>query len=275
MRFLRRADEATPEEAPTPVDAPPPGRVVATFAGVLDGRRLWVSVDERPGTLGLRDIATGDVLALPDDAADDQPGHLAARLDLASLPHPVAGTPTTYDVVLVPLGGAKPRPLWTPPLPGHRPPPTPDGLARLSLERGDDGSLRVRHELLPVAAELVAISAGSDAVTLHLSTSGTALRLLGEGGVELASWPAEHDVVTLSAAGLDPVAPQVARLALDDLPVRRRGNDLAEPGRAVPLPQLYDGDSDRARLRLRWSAQGLLQARVFAAGPSDDGEGES
>ncbi|MDQ4053531.1 MAG: hypothetical protein M3237_12640, partial [Actinomycetota bacterium] len=61
MKFARRqpapaADVPTDQAAdqPPPPPTPPRGAPVAAFAGVLDGRSLWLAVDARPGSLGLR-----------------------------------------------------------------------------------------------------------------------------------------------------------------------------------------------------------------------------
>ncbi|WP_134767251.1 hypothetical protein [Nocardioides sp. 1609] len=268
MKFRRRSE--APEPAATPLAAPdapaaPGDRVPAAFAGVLDGRRLWVAVEDgpdvAPGTFGLREAATGDVVAPPDDDAGDHPGYLAARLDLTALPD----GPGTYDVVLLPAGSGGPRPLWTPPLPARRTPPAPDGRSRFVLARADDGTLRVRREPVPAAARLDVVRVGGESgadVVLRLSGPagpGAALRLVTDDEVELATWPVRDGTVVLdpdASEALRGVAPQVARLLLDDLPVRRRDHDLADPARAVPLPEV-------GRLRLRWSPPGLLQARVL------------
>ncbi|WP_137293311.1 hypothetical protein [Nocardioides dongxiaopingii] len=266
MKLRRRSEvpepDATPGVAPAVAPAAPTDRLAAAFAGVLDGRRLWVAVEHGPdvvaGTFGLRDVATGDVVAPPDDDAGDQPGHLAARLDLTALPD----GPGPHDVVLLPAGAGGARPLWTPPLGAHRSPLAPDGRSRFALARADDGTLRVRREPVPAAAWLDLVRVGGEGaadVVLRLSGPGATLRLVADDDVELATWPVRDGTAVLAAdalAALDGVAPQVARLLLDDLPVRRHDHDLADPARAVPLPEI-------GRLRLRWSPPGLLQARVL------------
>jgi hypothetical protein len=72
----------------------------------------------------------------------------------------------------------------------------------------------------------------------------------------------------LTAAALAGAADQMTRVTAGGRPVRRRDNDLTDPGRAVPLPELYavePGLEDRVRLRLRWSGDGMLMARILDA----------
>ena len=72
--------------------------------------------------------------------------------------------------------------------------------------------------------------------------------------------------MTLRTASLPEPSEQAYRVGIGEpgawLPVRRRDNDLAEPGRGAPLPALVD-EKDRERLRLRWSPSALLVARVL------------
>lgn len=279
MRFRRRdadVDAASVEDDAPAIDAPPPGAPVAAFAGVLDGRRLWVAVDARPGSIGLRDPASGDVVGLPDDAADDQPAYLSARLDLAGLPDADA----VYDVVLVPTGGGRARPVWTPPLPERRSPLAADGRTRHVLVRGDDGALRLRRETAKPAADLVGVTSDRTSVTLRLAGAESPLALVVEGEV-VASWDGEVAdgvlTVTLGPDALDGLEPATARAAVGEgrLGVRRVGDDLLDPARAALLPPLYARDGEAQRMRLRWSPQGFLQARIFAETAADDGEAES
>ncbi|MGA8257809.1 MAG: hypothetical protein WB767_14665, partial [Nocardioides sp.] len=200
MKFARR-QETAPATSPiagatdTPVEVAPRGRPVAAFAGILDGRSLWVAVDACPGTLALRDAA-GDVLSLPDDATDDQPAYTAAHLDLTSLTDPA-----TYDVVLVAGGIRKPRAVWTSPLTGQRGLPT--------LQRTDDGTLQVRTGPAPAAATLTSVTAGRDCLRVAIEGAGSTLAILGEGDVVLASWAVVEGVATITSVELDDVAPQM------------------------------------------------------------------
>lgn len=209
MRLRRRAEEASPVEL--------------VFAGVLDGRRLWLAVDEQPGRLALRS-ASGDVLDLPASDADAQPGRLAVRLDLAALPAAAA----SYDVVLVGPDGTVP--LTTGPLAAGRVVAT-DGVRHL-LERADDGALRLRTEVLAPSATLVSVAVAPDELVLEVTTPAGPVTLTGG---DLAVGP--------------------VLVGPDRLPVRRRDDDLPDPGRGAPLPS-------HGSLRLRWNADGLLVARA-------------
>lgn len=271
MKFARRSPaEDDSGAAGTAADAPPRGRPVSAFAGVLDGRWLWVAIEARPGVLTLRD-ARGSVLTLLDDAIDDQPGYTAAHLDLSELTEPdEPDEPATYDVVLVPGGTRKPLPVWTPPLAPDRSRPAPDQTTHHTLHRGADGTLQLRTRRLPTAVSLGSVSAQRDHLVLRLlgnSPAGRALAILGEDDAVLADWPVVDGVAHVTSAELDGLAPQLTRVVVGEhdswVPVRRFDNGLTDPGRAAPLPQLYDGDADEPRLRLRWSGQGLLQLRVF------------
>ena len=133
-----------PKRSRSAPPTPPRGAPVAAFAGVLDGRSLWLAIDARPGSLALRDAASGDVIALAGQQADDQPAYRGARLDLGELR---AGTEAAYDVVVVPSSGRSPKPVWTHPLPPTVA-PVVDG-ARWDLRRGDDGTLRLVRAAVP------------------------------------------------------------------------------------------------------------------------------
>lgn len=213
MRFRRHAEQAT-------ADGPP---VASVFAGVLDGRRLWVAVDAVPGRLALRG-SDGTVLDLPAAGGDEQPGYLSARLDLASLTRAAS-----YDVVVVD-DVVRPVTIQAPPSP--RAPLAPGGAVRHVLVRAGDGTLGLRTEVVAASVELDTVEVEGD--TVRLSVGG--------------------DLVTLDPAGIGATWTPVT-VGPDRLPVRRRDDDLADPGPGAPLPA--DG-----RLRLRWSADGLLRARV-------------
>ncbi len=247
MRFRRHADEGQPADT----------RPEAVFAGVLDGRRLWVAVPARSGRLALRDPASGDVVEPPDDGGpgDDQPGYLSARLVLDGLGEL---DEATHEVVVLPGDGGAPLPVRTPPLPARPVPAAPGGASRLVVLRGDDDTLRVRREPLAPAATAERFRVDGAAVVVTMAGSGgTALRLVDDDDVELGAWPLAADrTATVSVDGLGSADPQLARVLLDDRPVRRRAHDLPDPGRAAPLPQV-------GRLRLRWSGRGLLQARLL------------
>ena len=144
---LRRAGRGSPRASPAPDAVPtrilrvkfagarPRGRVRSddppppTPGGVRPQRSPACSTDARcgwrsrpaPGRSPCATSRSGEVLALPDDAIDDQPGYTAAHLDLGGLP---ATPASAYDVVLVPGGGRAALPVWTPPLPPAAGPPS-------------------------------------------------------------------------------------------------------------------------------------------------------
>lgn len=204
-----------------------PATVDAVFAGALDGRRLWLAVGARPGGFELRS-PDGRAVQVPVEV-DDQPGYLSVRLDLAALPTVAA----SYDVVLVAADGT--RAVHGDPA-SQRVPVAPAGRARHRLERAVDGALRLVTEPLAEAHELH---------TLTVTDEGVALDLGG----------AIHHIEGADRAW--------SRVLVDGLPVRRRDDDLPEPGRSAPLPTV-------GGLRLRWSGEGLLQARSVEP-PEGDG----
>jgi hypothetical protein len=224
MRFRRRTEEsAGPAGAADAVDA--------VFVAILDGRHLWLAVPAQRGSLALRASGEGAAVAdLPVVVEGDRSDVLSVRLDLAALPAGAA----SYDVVLAGPDGA--RPVHGDPG-GRRTPLADDGVVR-RVERGHGGALRVVVGSADPAAVLVAVRSGLDGIEVDVD---------GPGG------PATLTHADL-LAGAGPEAGPV-RVGADRLPVRRRDDDLADPGRGAPLPS--DGP-----LRLRWSRDGLLQARV-------------
>lgn len=271
MKLARRrpdADTEIPDDQP-PLPPPPPqpprGAPVATFAGVLDGRTLWLAVAAAPGSLGLRETGSGDVVALASDLAEDQPDHRSIRVDLADLG---ATGEATYDVVLVPTGGRAPRPVWSPPL-SPATAPAHDGH-RWEVRRGDDGLLSLRRSALAPTVELTAIRAEPDGIRLEVEPAAVlVLRGLdGEDGQDGEVTPLPDAMITVAAvAGVPARATRVT--TADGRPVVRHDNDLLNPGRSVPLPELYlPGDGVRdplglARVRLRWAESGELLAKVL------------
>ena len=269
MKFARRrpAEGLDAADARPPPPTPPRGAPVAAFAGILDGQRLWVAVDDAPGSLALRDTGSGDVIAPENEVpADDQPGYRAARVDLAQLP---GDTDASYDVVLVPARNTTPRQVWSGPLTAPLPRPAEDGHTQWRLGRTDEGLLQVHRGAVEVAAELRTVEVSDDGLRLTITGVGSTLALLADDEPVLTlPLAADGDLltVTIDAASLPDPADQPAQVVIGEpgawLPVRRRANDLAEPGRGAPLPALVDED-DTERLRLRWSPRALLLARVL------------
>ena len=243
-----------------------PDGPVAVFAGILDGQRLWLATEERPGSLALRDIGSGDVIAPHNEVPDDQPGYRAARIDLGELP---GEDEATYDVVLVPSGGGTPKQVGSGPLEGRRPRPAADGRTQYWLGSGGEGTLQVHRGAVDEAAELRAVKVTDDGLLLTITGTGRSLALLADGEpvVTFATSATGPDTVTatIDAASVPATDRQPTQVVIGEphawLPIRRRANDLAEPGRGAPLPKLRD-EHQRECLRLRWSSQALLVARV-------------
>ncbi len=266
MKFARRRPAEGTDAAPPP-PTPPRGAPVAAFAGILDGQRLWLAVDAAPGSLALRDTGSGDVIAPENEvSADDQPGYRATRVDLAQLPGDAGAT---YDVVLVPARNSTPKQVWSPPLTAPWPRPAEDGHTEWRLGCTDEGLLQVHRGAVEEAAELRTVEVNDEGLRLTITGVGSTLALLADDEPVLTlPLTAEGDLltVTIDAGSLPDPADQPAEVVIGEpdawLPVRRRANDLAEPGRGAPLPVLVD-DDDRERLRLRWSPRALLLARVL------------
>lgn len=243
---------------------------------MLDGRHLWLAIKATSGSLALRDTATGDVVAPSSDLTEEEPHWRSVRMDLAGL---AGGSgEATYDVVLVPVAGRSPRPVWAPPLPPARPAQDGTGAARWEVRRTEEGTLRLRRRPLEPAVELRAVSATADGVRLVLAGDAAHLAVLEDGDrvlltVPTSAGPAEGTREALLA--LDDLPAGTAaegRVGCGDhgawLPVRRRADDLLEPGRGAPLPEL---ESDEGPvLTLHWGQQGLLRARVATASREDE-----
>lgn len=248
---------------------PDAASVTAAFAGILDGRSLWVAVPARTGRLALRRVdpeGPGEVLDLPTEPVTDQPDYLAARIDLAGLD----GAEGRYDVVLVPEGGRRSAPVevWTPPLAPSATRLSVDGRTQHALVRTPEETLRVRTALLPAAAGLLAVRKLAEAVELTLVDAGPELAILDDDRQVLTAWPVDaHGVVTItrdSIADLEPLTrPAMTGHPGSWQPVRRRANDLIDPRSGAGLPQIDHPVADRPRLRLPWSREALLLVRVF------------
>jgi hypothetical protein len=248
-------------------DSPPSRGPVAAYAGILDGRHLWLTL-ESGGPGALLDATTGATYDLGGDVTD-----------LLSLLPP---GDATYDVV---QAG---RPVWGPPLGTGDPtrvPVSPDGLTQLSLDRTDSGHLQVGRR--PVAAtallEAIELRDGDAHLTLLPPDDvlpGTHLLLLDATDQLLDQLPVTaHDgrvEALLGVADLPAGYFGIIRLALGTeaawVRIRRRRSDLADPHRAVLLPELHDGtDADgdaesgevAPRARFRWNPDSHLVLRVL------------
>lgn len=276
MRLALRRGAAAPDpdgpdgpdgpELPEPADGP-----VAVFAGVPDGRWLWVAVAAQPGRLALRHTDTGALRDLPTEVVTDQPAYTAARIDLS----PLDGEQARHDVVLLPPeGDGAAVAVRTEPMIPRASRPGADGRTQHLLVRSPEGLLRLRSTVLPPAAGLAAVRKLEDAVELTLLEAGPELAVLDDDRHVLASWPVdERGVVRITRAGVSGLAPGTRPLVTGRadawLPVRRRANDLLDPRSAAPLPQLDHPTEERPLLRLPWSREAHLLMRLF---PLDDTE---
>ena len=179
------------------------GGPVASYAGILDGRRLWLSVE---GAVALRDAA---------GALHPLSGDPAAGVDLP------AGE-GEWDVV------CDGEPVAIAPFPKGttRVPPSPDGLTQLALVRTDAGTLRVRRTRRTPGVDVLGFAVDDAGVRVTLAGEVTEVRV-GD-----ASFPVADGAVVLTPGPTGPVLAQPG-----DRPLRRRANDLATPGQAVLLPE--------------------------------------
>jgi hypothetical protein len=243
-------------------DGPPSRGPVAAYAGILDGRHLWLIL-QSGGPAALLDPATGVTHDLRGDVTDL----------LSLLP---AGE-ATYDVV------QDGRPVWGPPVGTGDPtrvPVSPDGLTQLSLDRTGTGHLRVGRRPVPATALLEAIELRDGDTHLTLLPPGdvlpgTHLLLLDTTDEPLDQLPVTAHggrvEALLGVADLPAGYFGIVRLALGTeaswVRIRRRRSDLADPHRAVLLPELHDSAADAAddapRARFRWNADSHLVLRVL------------
>lgn len=263
-RATAEADAAPAPDAPPPPPAPPRGAPVAAYAGILDGHTLWLAVEPTAGTLALRD-ADGDVHPLRSDLPEDDPAYRSVRADLLDLPGDAEGG---YDVVVVRGSGRAPRTVWTAPFTRTvaRVPAAPGGRWQFALARTEEGMLRVRRNRCAPGLEVLDLAVDETGIRVAVAaTEATALRLVADD-TEIASFPVTREGDHAVAVLTDPVLPegtdQVAQLLVGDLPLRRRRNDLANAQQAVLLPVLFGDDPEHARVRLRWSPDGALVARL-------------
>lgn len=280
MKLTRRraVEEATPPpDGPPPPPAPPRGSPVAAYAGILDGHTLWLAVDATPGTLALRD-ASGTVHPLSSDLPEDDPAYRSVRADLLEIVARGEGD-AAYDVVLVPPSGRGERPVWIAPFPAGptRVPPTADGRRQLGLARTDEGFLRVRSGSPVAGLDVVDLAVDDAGIRITFATgdapAAVELRLVDDDTV-LARYPVtregDRQVAVVSAAELPRGDGRFVRVLAGETPLRRRANDLANPNPAVLLPVLTGDDAETVVLRLRWSREGLLLARLVDQQDEDE-----
>ncbi len=286
-RSLRSTPETigeTPAESAEPVA--PRGAPVAAFAGILDGQSLWVAVDLTPGAVALRRTDTGDVVALSNDAPDDQPAYTSARMNLGGLsaPAPTVSS-TTYDVVIVPTNGRAPRPVWSTPLPEDRVAPARDERTQWDLLRTDEGFLQITRSDLEPAAWLTGVSDEPAGVRLTFTAGdpnvpAPQVALLADGE-PLALFPTSlsptGDLAVLIDAdpAIDSSLDVQTRVVVGApgawVPIRRRHDDLSDPGRGAPLPPVNLPGTETPRIRLRFGGEAFLVARILPVTDSAGG----
>jgi hypothetical protein len=263
-RLHRSDDEAVAPAAP---DAPG-SRPQAAFAGILDGRHLWLAVDATPGTLAIRETDTASIVPLPSDLAEDDPRYRSVRTDLTGLPGEAAAR---YEVVITAPGGKVHR-VWTPPLARNEPVRTPAaGDTQWQLSRAVDGTLELLREQAPAGAVLVDIQApDDDSVTLRIGGAPAVaeLRLVDdESGDVLLTTPLRREngmaVASIAHADVPDGLGLSAGVFVGDLPVRRRASDLTRPDNAVLLPQVQNESNEGPLFALvyRWLPDGVLRVR--------------
>jgi hypothetical protein len=269
----RLTDRSGRDEQTAPAAAPdaPGSRPRAAYAGVLDGRHLWLAIDATPGTLAVREPRTGQVVPLASDLAEDDPHYRSVRTDLALLPGDDA---TRYEVVVTAPGGKVHR-VWTPPIARNEPVLTParDGV-QWQVARSDDGTLELTRRPAPEGAVLVGIEEALDeTVTLRIGgvPDDAELRLVDdESGQVLLTRPMTVEDGVAVATLTPDLVPGGEGLSTSvhagDLPVRRRANELARPDTAVLLPQHQSEDGQSVAVVYRWLPDGILRVRRPRAG---------
>jgi hypothetical protein len=263
---------------------------VLRFAGLLDGRHLWLAAD--PGRtaatrLALR-WADGRVTELPSTVErmpTDAPGAstlVHARVALAELGAPAAAAhdgPAGARGVVARVVLARPSGVVAPSAPAglldqrvRRPSSMPPGL-RGDLHRAEDGCLELElwwaeglAHLHRVASEdgaarlVVGTDTGADAVVLLddgevVATLGAAPRHAADG--DHLACLLDPDLVAACGRSRLVVAVRAPGRAV---PVHRRADDLDAPDAAVALPAVPTGDG-RA-VSLGWDAGGVLVVTV-------------
>lgn len=273
----RRAADEAPATAPPPPPGPPRGAPVAAYAAILDGHTLWLALEPVAGTLALRD-ADGEVHPLRSDVPEDDPAYRSVRADLLDLPGDAEGG---YDVVVDRGSVRSPRPVWIAPFPRTRPriPPAPGGRSQFALVRTEEGMLRVRRTRPAPALDVLDLAADETGIRVRFdATDATELRLVpvgpdgpdGPDAPALASYPVtregDHCVALLTEPDLPAGTDRVTQVLAGGLRLRRRRNDLANAQQAVLLPLLSGDDPELSPLRLRWSPDATLVARLVEGG---------
>jgi hypothetical protein len=235
------------------------GTVSAEFAGVLDGRALWLAVPltelDMPAEQWSFAVRHEDGVLTP-LGGDVDGAHLAVAADLPTVPG-------TYDVLVT--AGDEVRPLVAP-----EPPPGPTRVpdhepVRFALVY-DDAGLRLTATPFQQSAEVVALATDGTSVTITVEGPGERL-LFVQDKVDLGSVPmAPGPRGSTATVTRDDVPGTHVRLVVLDgerrRPVRRARNGLAAAGPAVLLPVL-ERDDGEPTLVCNWHAEsGNLRLRL-------------
>jgi len=274
---LLASDAAEP--IPSSLDEPAPiAGPQAVYARVLDGDSLWLAVTETTDPVGVRREGTDEVVVPVSDAPPDDEV-ISLRWHLPSvLP---GDDPAVFEVVT-----ATGTPVRSHPLPDQAPmrtPPSRNGRWQFAVRRREGGALVVRRDAREPAAEVVAVHLTDAGVTFTLTDPGLSaprLRLVDAAGKVVSELPMTRSEDGLTATvGADDVPDQQGPhwlLALgndaESVPVLRRRNDNATPGRSTVLPLLRAGEGE-TRSMVRFQYQ--LEARVRVNRPPTSGEGHA
>ncbi|MEX0426469.1 hypothetical protein AB3X52_02470 [Nocardioides sp. DS6] len=248
----------------------PPAAVDAHYAGILDGRRLWLALplDVPAPALWSREVG----LFSPVDEHEDDPhapsGLRSVRWDLESAL--AQHGPGTYAVVVPTPEGRRPVRLPT---------ALPEDLAaavplrgrtmQLRLVRSEAGDLAVDHDVPPPTVDLV--SAAYADGTVHLVLDAPAgcsgeVTLVDESDEVAGVLRGEHrtDGLHCSLTADDvPAAPGPFRFVAGGLPVVRRDNGLTD-ARQVLLPFVPGPVGDDVVAQLAFRPHGRLVLRRTA-----------
>lgn len=257
------------------------GRPFAEFAGVLDGRHLWLAVADAgaDAALGLRlpDGTVEPLAAEHEPAAPSAPPVLAARVDLVDLVGsadwagrlPAEDHLAAVPVLLAP--GRDPEPIWTPPgsLAGRerRQQSLPPGL-QPRLRRTDDGTLALLLRLTGLSVRAVGFAQAADGIEVRVEVAepATAARVLREGDdgaalSDLVVTPVEHGAVVRVpphvALPAELACPVVVDTAGGTHRVCRPEDDVGDAGPATRMPGVVSADG-ASQVRFGWDRAGHL-----------------
>lgn len=281
-------DRLLPPEAPTPDRGPdtapgPPAPITgpqAVYARVLDGDSLWLAVTETSEPVGLRRDGTDEVVVPASDAPPDD--------EVISLRWHLPSALPGDDAAVFEVVTAAGAPVRSHPLPDQAPmrtPPSRDGRWQFAVGRREGGALVVRREPREPAAEVVDVRLSDDGVVFTLSDPGlgaTRLRLVDGAGGLVTEMPVTRSdeglSATVRAADVPPEQGVHWFLALGNdtstVPVLRRRNDSAMPGRSTVLPLLWTGEGEtRSMVRFQYQLEARVRVNRPTQGQDEGGDG--